>query len=207
MKTLGLYLFILMTTPAVPATAQVPTGAPPDAPPPADAPPRVAPPAPPSDGRHDFDFLHGTWRIHNARLRHRLAGAAEWDTFEGRSVERPLLGGQGNLEEYEATLPDGTPVRAVALRLYEPATRRWTIRWANAASGTLDAPMTGTFRDGVGAFYSHEDYRGRMVLVRFRWTHDGPDAARWEQAFSADGGATWETNWVMDFARTGPPGA
>ena len=26
-------------------------------------------------------------------------------------------------------------------------------------------------------------------------------AARWEQAFSADGGATWEVNWVMEFTR------
>jgi hypothetical protein len=35
------------------------------------------------------------------------------------------------------------------------------------------------------------------------WTSAGPDAARWEQAFSADGGKTWETNWIMDFTRSG----
>ena len=184
-----------MTTPASSAAsspAPVATG----------VPPRVTPPEPARDGRHDFDFLHGTWRIHNRRLRRPLTGSTEWVEFAGWSLERPVLGGQGNLEEYEATLPDGTAIRAVALRLYEPATRRWTIRWSNAATGTLDAPMTGAFRDGVGEFYGHEDYQGRMVLVRFRWTHTDRDAARWEQAFSADGGATWETNWVMHFTRT-----
>ena len=59
------------------------------------------------DGAHDFDFLHGEWRIHNRRLREPLTGTEEWYEFNGRSVERPFWDGQGNLEEYEATLPDG----------------------------------------------------------------------------------------------------
>jgi hypothetical protein len=153
------------------------------------------------DGAHDFDFLHGTWRIHNRRLREPLAGSEEWYQFEGRSVERPFWDGRGNFEEYEAILPDGTTLQGVALRLYDPQAGRWTIHWSNRATGTLDPPMTGAFRDGRGEFYSHEDYRGRMILVRFFWTSAGPDAARWEQAFSADGGRSWETNWIMEFSR------
>ena len=154
-----------------------------------------------ADGVHDFDFLHGTWRIHNRKLRNPLAGSTDWYEFDGRAVERPFWDGQGNLEEYEATLPDGSPIRGMALRLYNPAARRWTINWASSTSGTLDPQMTGAFRDGRGEFYSHEDYKGRMILVRFIWTSLGPDTARWEQAFSADAGASWETNWIMDFAR------
>jgi hypothetical protein len=165
------------------------------------APRSIAAPPPLRDGRHDFDFLHGSWRIHNRRLRHPLTGSSEWYEFEGRSVERPLWDGQANLEEYDATLPNGTPLRGLALRLYEPKTRRWTIHWSNSASGTLDAPMTGAFRDGVGEFLSHEEFEGRMILVRFHWSSPGPDRARWEQAFSADGGRSWETNWIMEFRR------
>ena len=153
------------------------------------------------DGAHDFDFLHGVWRIHNRKLRHPLTGSSDWYEFEGRSTERPLWDGNANIEEYDATLPDGTRLRGLALRLYNPAARRWTIHWSNSANGTLDPPMSGTFRDGVGTFYSHEDYQGRMILVRFFWTRPGPGSARWEQAFSADGGRTWETNWIMDFQR------
>ena len=165
----------------------------------------VPAPEPSREGLRDFDFLHGTWRIHNRRLRDPLTGSTEWYAFEGRSVERPLWDGQGNLEEYEATLPDGTCLRGLALRLYGPKAKRWTIHWSNSATGTLDPPMFGTFRDGVGTFYGHEDFQGRMILVRFLWTSASPEAARWEQAFSADGGRTWETNWIMEFTRTGGP--
>lgn len=163
----------------------------------------VAAPDAPHDGLHDFDFIHGTWRIHNRRLRNPLTGSTEWYEFEGRSVERPLWDGQGNLEEYEAVLPDGTRLRGLALRLYDPKTKRWSIHWSTSANGTLEPPMIGTFRNGLGVFYSHEDFQGRMILVRFHWRSLGRDKARWEQAFSADGGATWETNWIMEFTRTG----
>jgi hypothetical protein len=153
------------------------------------------------DGARDFDFLHGRWRIHNRKLRDPLSGSSEWYEFEARSVEQPVWGGDANLEEYDATLPDGSRLRGLALRLYDTAARRWTIHWSTAARGTLDPAMYGTFLDGVGTFYSHEDYHGRMILVRFLWTSEGPDAARWEQAFSADGGGTWEANWIMEFTR------
>jgi len=158
---------------------------------------------------HDFDFLHGTWHVHNRRRRRVLAGdgaaAAEWYAFDGGATERPLWNGRANVEEYHATLPDGTPLHGLALRLYEPAAAHWTIHWSNAATGTLDAPMTGTFVDGVGEFFGDDRHDGRPIRVRFRWTSEGPDAARWEQAFSADAGATWETNWIMDFTRTAGP--
>jgi hypothetical protein len=155
----------------------------------------------------DFDFLHGTWRIHNRRLRDPLAGTGDWYAFDGSATELPLWDGDANLEEYQATLPGGQRIHGLALRLYEPDARRWTIHWASSDRGRLDPALTGTFRDGVGEFLSHEDFGGRMVLVRFHWTSAGPDAARWEQAFSADGGRTWETNWTMDFTRTGTAAA
>ncbi|MEP6620655.1 MAG: NIPSNAP family protein [bacterium] len=158
------------------------------------------------DGVHDFDFLHGTWTIHNRRLRAPLSGSAEWYEFDGRAVERPIWDGQGNLEEYDARLPDATPLRGLALRLYEPLTRRWSIHWSSSANGTLDAPMIGDFRNGRGEFYSREDFQGRSVFVRFVWTSTGTEYARWEQSYSADAGCTWEVNWVMEFTRVADSG-
>lgn len=163
--------------------------------------PDLPAPAPLHDGEHDFDFLHGSWRIRNRRRRNPLTGSSEWDEFDGRSIEQPLWDGRANLEQYDAVLPDGAALRGLALRLYEPATRRWTISWSNATTGTLDPPMFGTFHDGVGVFYGMEDLRGRRILLRFYWRSTGSDSARWEQAFSADGGTTWETNWIMEFTR------
>jgi hypothetical protein len=152
------------------------------------------------DGSHDFDFLHGRWRVHNRKLGHRLAGSNDWYEFEGRADERALWGGAANIEEYEAELPSG-PVRGLALRLYDPRARQWSIHWASGDIGKLDRPMIGDFETGRGLFYGADSVDGREVLSRFIWTPIGPDACRWEQAFSADGGESWETNWVMDFTR------
>ncbi len=157
--------------------------------------------ATPRDGTHDFDFLHGSWTIRNRRLRNPLSGSSDWYDFDGATVERSLWNGQANLEEWEGTLPDGSRLRGLALRLYDRKSHQWSIYWSNAATGTLDSPMIGEFHNGLGIFYGHEGYQGRMIFVRFHWSTSSREHARWEQAFSADGGATWETNWIMDFTR------
>lgn len=151
------------------------------------------------DGRHDFDFLHGTWRVRNRRLQQRLVGCTAWDTFEARVACQPLLGGIANLETHETRWNGGT--LGLALRLYSPQARRWSIYWANGADGTLEPPVQGGFDGDVGLFFGDDVHDGRPVRVRFTWTRLDADHARWEQAFSADGGGTWETNWLMDFAR------
>jgi hypothetical protein len=151
-------------------------------------------------GEHDFDFLHGTWKVHN-RKRAPLASSANWSEFEATATERPLWGGLANIEEYEAELSTGA-LRGLALRLWNPVTREWTIHWSASTYGTLDVPMTGRFIDGVGTFYAQDRVNGRTVFVRFIWTSIDANACRWEQAFSADGGGTWETNWIMNFTRS-----
>ena len=40
------------------------------------------------DGRADFDFFVGRWKVHNRRLRERLKGSTDWEEFEGTSVAR-----------------------------------------------------------------------------------------------------------------------
>jgi hypothetical protein len=152
------------------------------------------------DGTHDFDFLEGCWRVHHRRLRQPLSGSSDWYEFEGSAVERTLWEGRGNFEEIEAELPTGR-LRAVALRLYDPASNQWSIHWSNSDAGRLDRPMIGEFSGGRGVFVCQEEWGGRAILQRFIWTTSGPDACRWEQAYSDDCGASWETNWVMEFTR------
>lgn len=149
----------------------------------------------------DFDFLHGSWHVHNRRLREPLCGSSDWYDFAGTAVERSLWDGQANIEEYDANMPTGR-VRGLALRLYNPNAAQWTIHWSSSATGTLDSPLTGEFHDGRGVFYGQDRHAGRTILVRFIWTCVDTDACRWEQAFSNDGGAMWETNWTMEFTRT-----
>lgn len=149
----------------------------------------------------DFDFQIGTWRVRHRRLRERLIGSAVWDEFEGTSTMRPLLGGNGNVEDNVIDLP-GAPYRAIALRSFDPETARWAIWWLDARQPhTLDVPVIGAFLDGVGTFYADDSLNGRPIRVRFVWLPGDGTSPRWEQAFSDDGGATWETNWTMDFSR------
>ena len=157
------------------------------------------------DGSHDFDFLPGRWRIHNRRLRERLAGSTEWEEFEATSVVRPLWGGSGNTDEIVGESPSG-PVRGATLRLYAPDARQWRIYWASERTGVVDLPMIGGFRNGRGEFFAQELHEGRAVYSRFMWSEITPDSAHWEQALSDDGGATWETNWTMELVRIATPG-
>ena len=150
---------------------------------------------------HDFDFYMGTWRVRHRRLRERLAGSDEWDEFEGSSRAWPILDGAGNIDDNVLELPTGT-YRAISLRTFDPATDQWSIWWLDGRTpGRLDPPVVGGFRDGVGTFLAADTFNGRRILVRFLWSDMTDTTCRWEQAFSDDGGTTWEVNWIMESTR------
>jgi hypothetical protein len=152
-------------------------------------------------GHTDFDFFIGSWDVSHRRLKERLAACTEWVEFKGTTVVRRILGGFGNVDDNLLELPGGH-YRAVTLRSFDPIKKLWTIWWLDGRyPGTLDTPMVGQFTDSVGHFYADDKIDGRPIRVRFIWSLPAPDAPRWKQAFSVDAGATWETNWTMDFAR------
>lgn len=155
---------------------------------------------------HDFDFLFGHWHVSHRRLRERLAGCDDWQDFGGRCHVQPLLGGHGNVDDNLLELPGGA-YRAVSLRSFDAGRRQWAIWWLDGRRPhTLDVPVVGGFAGGVGSFYADDVFDGRPIRVRFRWDDTATDAPRWAQAFSADGGASWETNWTMRFTRAAGPG-
>lgn len=149
----------------------------------------------------DFDFLYGSWRVHHHRLNRRLVGESAWTDFNGTLQARPLLGGRGNIDESVLDLPTGR-YEAVAVRLFDADSGAWGIWWIDGRRPDVDTPMRGRFADGVGTFYGDDVHDGTPILVRFLWTDITPVSAQWAQAFSTDGGATWETNWTMRLERT-----
>ena len=151
---------------------------------------------------HDFDFLVGEWRVHHRRLKERLADNHEWIEFEGTCAMRKLMDGWSNVDDNVLDMPGGA-YRAVGLRAYDPKTAQWAIWWLDGRNpfGELDPPVKGRFTDGVGNFYADSTLRGKPIRMRFTWSHITPTTAQWEQAFSPDGGKTWEMNWHMDFER------
>jgi hypothetical protein len=159
----------------------------------------TTPAVPATTGARDFDFFLGRWVGRNRRLLRPLTGSQEWAEFASRVDCRPLLEGAGQVDEFRADFGDG--IVGASVRTFDPRTNLWSIFWANARFGMLLPPVVGRFEDGVGDFFSDEEYEGRPIRVRYRWSTGDPASPRWEQAFSADGGATWETNWTMEFRR------
>jgi hypothetical protein len=152
------------------------------------------------DGQHDFDFEIGAWKAHISRLQHPLTGSTTWVEYDGTSVVRKVWNGRANLGELEVNGP-ASHIEGLSLRLYNTQSHQWNINWANSNDGTLGQAMVGEFKNGRGEFFDQESLNGRSIYVRFIFSGITPHSFRLEQAFSDDGGKTWEANWIATFAR------
>lgn len=148
----------------------------------------------------DFDFFIGRWTVAHSRLDARLAGCSAWTAFDGVCETRKILGGLGNIDDNVLNLPSGA-YRAATVRMFDVAAGQWSIWWLDARSSAIEPPVSGGFQDGVGLFFGDDVFEGRPIRVRFTWSDITPDSCCWAQAFSEDGGETWETNWRMRFSR------
>ena len=152
------------------------------------------------DGQHDFDFEFGSWKAHIKRLLHPLTGSNDWVDLDGISVVRKVWDGRANLGELEVGNAT-THLEGLSLRLYSPQSRQWSIYWSNSSDGSLGTAMVGQFKNGRGEFYDQETFQGAAIYVRFIFSDITSTSFRLEQAFSTDGGKTWEPNWIATFSR------
>ncbi len=152
------------------------------------------------DGQHDFDWDIGTWKVHVKRLQHPLTGSTTWVDYDGGDVVRKIWDGRANLGEVEWNGPAGH-VELLTLRLYDPAAHKWSINVASSAAGRLSPAAIGEFMNGRGEFFDQEPYNGKTILVRLRVSDITPSSCRFEQAFSADEGKTWEVNLIVTETR------
>lgn len=164
----------------------------------------ASPAAATRDGAHDFDWEIGSWKTSLRRLAKPLSGSDEWLQYEGTSVVRAVLDGRANLVELKVEGPAGR-IEGVSLRLYAPQAQQWSLNFANIRNGLLTRPVLGGFRNGVGEFYGQDELDGRAILVRFLISEVTANSARFEQAYSDDGGRTWETNWIATDTRIPSP--
>jgi hypothetical protein len=152
------------------------------------------------DGQHDFDFEIGIWKTRLSRLLHPLTGSTTWVEYEGTTVVRKVWNGRANLVELVADGPSGH-FEGLSLRIYNPQSRQWSLNFANSLSGMMTIPTIGGFKNGRGEFFSQETLNGRVIFVRFVISDITPNSCRFEQAFSDDGGKTWEVNWIATDTR------
>lgn len=158
---------------------------------------------PQRDGSHDFDFLIGDWKAHVRRLPDRLNNSNVWVEYDGISNHHKLLDSNANFEQFEVTSTDKKlHIKEQTLRLYNPASRQWSIYGVDLDNGTLATPpVVGGFNGKRGEFYHQENFKGRTILVRYVWLDISPNSARMEQSFSPDGGKSWEVNWICELSR------
>lgn len=149
----------------------------------------------------DFDFLTGRHKVHHKKLKTRLNDCTEWIEFDGTQEMGQLLGGFGNLESHYMTSVTGKPIEGIALRLFNPATRLWSIYWADSQQVVLGTPVVGSFENNMGHFFAKDIFNGKEILLQFQWDVTNPYQPLWSQAFSADNGKTWEWNWYMYFSK------
>ncbi|WP_394846269.1 hypothetical protein LZC95_02245 [Pendulispora brunnea] len=154
----------------------------------------------PTGDIHDFDWAPGSWTLANRRLKARNVGSHEWEEFPSYNRTSQYLGGMVNIDQMDMPTKGFS---GLTLRVFNPETRQWSIYWINSKVGRMDPPQVGGFTGNRGEFYGEDVDNGHPVKVRYIWTKTGPDTAHWEQAFSYDGGRTWETNWMNDLTRTG----
>ena len=117
--------------------------------------------------------------------------------YDGTDVVRKVWDGRANLGEVELDGAAGH-LEFLTLRLYNPQSHQWSMNISNGTAGTLSAPAIGGFEGGRGEFYDQEAHNGRTILVRFEVSVLTPTSCRFEQAFSVDGGKSWELNLVVD---------
>ena len=156
-------------------------------------------------GAQDFDFLLGTWKIHNRRRTNPFLPEKDgvWEEFTATQTGVRYLDERLQAEFFEGTFPGGEVRKGLTLRNFDEQTQQWEIRWLDNRNPLSFSPLIGSFHDGIGLFY--EDLTspadGRPVRVRFTWDHISTGHPRWQQAFSYDGGETWETNWTAEFTK------
>jgi hypothetical protein len=152
------------------------------------------------DGQHDFDFNFGKWKTHIMRLQHPLSGQKDWVEMNGTVMVRKIWDGRGQVEEIEADGMSGH-FEGMTVFLYNPEAHQWYQTFANVKGGVLGSPEIGEFKNGRGELYSQDTLDGRSILVRAVWSEIEPNSHHFEQSYSADGGKSWEPNFVASLTR------
>jgi hypothetical protein len=154
-----------------------------------------------TSAHNDFDFLIGKWTLKHRRLKSRLTNSSEWEEFETVVEDYNILEGTASMDIGFGSV-GGKQWEGRTIRLYDQKTRLWSLYWVASNVGTMDAPVVGSFENGIGHFFGRDIFNGKKVIVMFRWDKRDKEHPTWSQAFSADNGKTWEWNWINVSHRT-----
>jgi hypothetical protein len=149
---------------------------------------------------HDFDFNMGSWKTQIRAVLNPLSAPNVWTNLRGTHTVYRVWGDWADIGQLEVDGPSGHE-EDMALRMYDRKTQQWRVYFANSASGTLDPPMIGEFKNGVGTFVFLDEMEGKTVLVRNVWSGITAKSCHQDWAVSADGGKTWVPTWISTDTR------
>jgi hypothetical protein len=150
----------------------------------------------------DWSWLIGNWDVWHRRLKERLAGNDDWEEFNGKSAFWQTMNGLGNVDDNSLQIPSGS-YRGLSIRAFDEKSGKWSIWWLDGRNPTyIEPPVLGAFEHDTGTFIGRDTFKGRPIVMRFRWNDVHNTRPWWEQAFSPDDGKTWEVNWRNYFTRT-----
>ena len=147
-----------------------------------------------------FDFNMGSWTTEIRAATSPLSAPGSWGHLSGTHAVYRLWDDWADIGQLEVDGPQGH-VEYLALRLYDRGTQQWRVYFASGKSGTLEQPMIGSFKDGVGTFVGLDDMDGKTVLIRNVWSNITANSCHQDFAISVDGGKTWVPTWISDDMR------
>jgi hypothetical protein len=151
--------------------------------------------ASPTSSAGDFDFIIGKWTLKNKHLNSRLTNCKEYTEFEWTVEVTKILDGIGNTDVCRRIV-DGKPWEGRTIRIFDNQSKLWRLYWVDSNSGQLDPPVVGSFQNNIGLFFCKDMWKGRPVIVVFKWDKTNLENPHWSQAFSDDNGKTWEWNFT-----------
>jgi hypothetical protein len=150
-----------------------------------------------------FDFWLGEWNVLN---RNRASDSASFaDTGRATDLVHAVAGGCAIVEHWRGEAY-GQFILGFSVRAWNARARQWDLVLLWPASGDQSfATLHGDFRHGRGEFFGGRSTpAGDSIRTRFTFSDIRPDALRWQNASSTDGGRSWASNWIMEFTRRDP---
>lgn len=147
---------------------------------------------------NDFDFLQGSFEVRGRRLADPFDPSSGWTDVSATSEALLLFDGAVSIDEM--WFPEEQRF-GMSLRLFDPRSRTWTVRWVDGRGGALQPPVAGHWQGDHCLLTGPDDYRGRPVERSHSWRDAADSSAQWEQCYSVDGGHTWQPNQTMTFTR------
>ena len=139
-----------------------------------------------------FDFWAGRW---DARWTD-----AQGKTAQGTNRIEKTLDGCVIVEHFDGA--PSSPLKGTSVSTYDRQAGRWKQTWVDNTGAYLD--FTGGWQDDRMVLSRKAVVQGKASLQRMVFRDIGATRFTWDWEVSSDEGASWTTQWRIEYTRTTP---